>query len=414
MSALDQAARWRAAAPRLSALPWLEAGAALLIVLLYSQALLGKLFAPEGGGDAPVLRLIWPPVYLLTLGLIAGRPARVLLLATRAWPILFLVGLAGVSVLWSIDPEITARRALAVAMNTAFALWLAARFSWGDIARLVAAAFAVLAAGSLLAAVLAPGFGVMQSIHPGAWSGLWFEKNSLGGMMALGALAAAAASANAPQRERAAWRMLAALCLVLVVLSTSRTAMMAAMIGVGGPVMIAIARRGFDFAAAAITAAATALLLFGAILVTGPGAFLEAIGRDPTLTGRTEIWQALARAVAERPWTGFGYAAFWEVESGPAFWIRQETAWDVPTAHNAWLEIALGLGLPATAVAAVIYLRALGLALSGLFSGAAAYWALPFLAMWGLVSVSESNLLGQNTLSWVLFAATAAKLSDRP
>ena len=414
MNALDQAARWRAAAPRLSVLPWLEASAALLVLLLYSQALLGKLFAPEGGGEAPVLRLIWPPVYLLTLVLIAGRPAQVLSLAVRAWPILLLVALAGVSVLWSIDPGVTMRRALAVTMNTAFALWLASRFSWADIARLVAGAFALLAAGSVLAAVLAPGFGVMQTVHPGAWSGLWFEKNSLGGMMALGALAASVASATAPQRERDAWRILAALCVVLVVLSTSRTAMMAALIGVGGPVMIAIARRGFDFAAAAIVATATVMLLFAAVLATGPGAFLEAIGRDPTLTGRTDIWQALARAVAERPWTGYGYAAFWEVEGGPAFWIRQETAWDVPTAHNAWLEIALALGLPAAALAALIYLAALMRALSGLFRGPAAYWALPFLAMWGLVSFSESNLLGQNTLSWVVFAATASKLSARP
>ena len=415
MSVLDQAARWRAAAPRLSLVPQLEAGAALLCLLLYSQALLGKLFAgPAQPDSSEALRLVWPPVYVLTLMLIAARPMPVLRLVWRGWPVLVLAGLAMASTLWSIDPATTLRRSLAVVMNAAFALWLAARFDWPGLVKLVAACFAILGLGSAFVALAAPSFGIMQAIHPGAWSGLWGEKNALGAMMATGALAALAASLFSHGREAWLWRAAALICVVLVLLSTSRTAMFATLIGVGGPTMIALARQGFGFAALAIAGGGMGLGALAAILITGPGAFLEAIGRDPTLTGRTDIWSPLIEVINERPWTGYGYGAFWHVDAGPAYWVRAATLWDVPTAHNAWIETALAIGYPGVVVAALVYLSGLAKALSRLFSARATYWTRPFLTAWGVISLSASNLMGQNAISWVLLCATLIKLSERP
>ena len=144
------------------------------------------------------------------------------------------------------------------------------------------------------------------------------------------------------------------------------------------------------------------------------GISLEALGRDATLTGRTEIWAVLTGQVAERPLTGYGYGVFWEVEDGPAFWVRQATAWPVPTAHNAWLETALAIGVPATVFAFAVVLTGLALSARRLFSGASAYWALPFITSWLVVSLSESNLLEQNGLVWLLLSMTLAKLfADR-
>ncbi|MEO1038231.1 MAG: O-antigen ligase family protein [Pseudomonadota bacterium] len=414
MSALDQAARWRAAAPRLSVIPQLEVGAALICLLLYSQALLGKLFAdPTQPDSGEALRLIWPPVYLLTLVLIAFRPIPVLRLAQKSWPILALAGFAMASTAWSIDPDVTLRRSLAIVMNAIFALWLAARFSWPDLVRLIAACFGVLAVGSALAALGSPGFGVMQATHPGAWSGLWGEKNALGGMMATGALSAIAASLFSRGREAWVWRGVAVFCALLVIMSTSRTAMMATLVGMGGPAMIALARQGFGLAAFALAGGAMIVGALAAILITGPAAFLVAIGRDPTLTGRTDIWGPLLDVIAQRPWTGYGYGAFWDVDNGPVFWVRAATAWDVPTAHNAWIETALAIGWLGAGLAFFLYVKGYATAASRLLASRATYWTLPFLTVWGIVSFSESNLLGQNAISWVLLCMTLMKLSER-
>lgn len=404
--------RWRGATPRLTFLPALEAGLGLLLLLLFSNALIAPLIAdpadPDGGA---VLRLLWPPVYLASLILIALHPARVWRTALRGWPVLLLAAMTLVSSVWSLDPSITARRSLAVMMTAVFGIWLAARFSWRDLIRLTGCMFAVLALGSLIAGAVFPGFGVMHEIHPGAWKGLWWEKNTLGAMMAWGSLAFCAAAAAAPNAaERRAWLLFLGLAVLLVLLSTSKTALLASLICIGGPAGIALARRGFGFAASAIFILLLGVAALIGVLLVGPGVILEALGRDATLTGRTEIWAVLTGQIADRPLTGYGYGAFWEVKDGPAFWVRQETAWPVPTAHNAWLETALAIGVPGAAFAFMLVLSGLAIAARRLFTGFSAYWALPFLTSWLVVSFSESNLLEQNGLIWLLLSATLAKL----
>jgi O-antigen ligase len=149
-------------------------------------------------------------------------------------------------------------------------------------------------------------------------------------------------------------------------------------------------------------------------------ALLEALGKDPSLTGRTEIWDSLLRKVADRPWTGYGYGAFWGRigESAPADWVRKETGWIVPSAHNGWIDLLVQLGWPGTlmvggllagtAVNAV--LRSSG---SGVREG---WWALGFLAAFVVLSLSESILMAHQGLPWVLFVAllTRATLPSLP
>ncbi len=391
----------------------LETGLAVLLIFLFSSALLPQIF--DGGEEgSPILRLIWPPVYLLTLILIGVRPMPVLGLMVRAWPLMLLAALPLVSASWSLDPGLSLRRGLGVVMPALFGLWMASRYSWRDLIRLLALSFAILAVGSLLMSVLMPSYGVMSEIHPGAWSGLWFEKNRLGGVMALAALAGMAAAFTTPhRREVRYWGALVILAVALVLMSTSRTALMACMIGVAGPLMIYFARQGFIMAALAVFSGLFGVFALTLVIVIGPGVILEALGRDPTLTGRTDIWIGLMQAVQMRPWTGFGWGAFWLVEDGPVFWVRQATGWEVPSAHNSWIEIALALGLPGAIWAFLVYLGGLAASVKRVFAGAEAYWALPAMAIWGLTSQSESIFMTTNGLTWTLFCITFSKLAAR-
>lgn len=415
MTALALAARWRESAPRFSFAPALETAAAVLVILLFSGALLGQLFGQgEGPDPGAILRLVWPPVYLITLVLIMLKPMPVLRLMVRAWPVMTLAGLSVASMAWSIESGISLRRGAGVLMTAVFALWLASRYDWIDLIRLLALSSAILAVGSLIMAVAVPQYGVMAVVHPGAWSGMWVEKNTLGAVMAIATAATMAATLSTPHpRERWIWAGFVILCVFLVLMSTSRTALMACMIGFLGPLMIMLARQGFVWGLLAVFAGVFGVLGLGLILAIGPGVILEALGRDPTLTGRTDIWIVLIDAIMDRPWTGYGFGAYWEVEFGPVFWVRQSTAWEVPSAHNAWLEIALGLGVPGMVLALICYFSALLRAIRRLFAGPEAFWALPGLAVWGLTSLSESILMLQHGFTWVLFVLTFCKLASR-
>jgi exopolysaccharide production protein ExoQ len=72
------------------------------------------------------------------------------------------------------------------------------------------------------------------------------------------------------------------------------------------------------------------------------GGLVGALGRNPTLTGRTEIW-ALVLGLHTNSWVGTGFESFW---LGPRLdYLR--TALDnfpVNEAHNGYLEVYLNLG----------------------------------------------------------------------
>lgn len=90
-----------------------------------------------------------------------------------------------------------------------------------------------------------------------------------------------------------------------------------------------------------VAVAGTFLVCFSLLFLDLGGSVLKTIGRDPTLTGRTEIWKNLLE-VPVNPVLGTGFESFWLGE-------RLERLWAIPgmhinEAHNGYLEIYLNLG----------------------------------------------------------------------
>ncbi|KJS35189.1 MAG: hypothetical protein VR74_17695 [Hyphomonas sp. BRH_c22] len=75
--------------------------------------------------------------------------------------------------------------------------------------------------------------------------------------------------------------------------------------------------------------------------------FLNLVGKDSTLTGRTDIWIGAEMAAAERPWTGLGLAGFWQPDTGLAVTLNEltHTPPGLPISfHSAFWEIRVHLG----------------------------------------------------------------------
>lgn len=76
----------------------------------------------------------------------------------------------------------------------------------------------------------------------------------------------------------------------------------------------------------------------------------DLLGRDITLTGRTNIWNALISVVIDNNlYTGFGYDIIWDKSSEGYHYISDAYSrmlYGVPVgAHNNWLEIVLNIGI---------------------------------------------------------------------
>ena len=387
---------------------------AAFALAMMTEPAIGAIVRASGAAEPAWARLFWLPVYAAALPLI-GSDWRGALRAMRATPLLCAaLVLALLSAFWSIAPDVTLRRAFALAVTMALG-WRLARFEWRELLRALAWAWSALIVGSFAFALLWPAAGVMDaaSSHPGAWSGLWTHKNMLGGMMGVGVtvLIAAALTDRAHRRR---WFAFAAGAFALVLLSTSATALLATLAGVGVMGVGAVLRRGGPVVPMLWAVVAFVSILATFVAAVAPDTIFALLGRDSTLTGRTDIWSAALDAVSRRPQFGHGFGAFWSDAQGPAFWLRQTLGWDVPNAHNGWLELLLALGWTGAALLALQFLRTLPRVAIALADPTVGLVAPPFVAMFALMTLSEGYILQDNSTVWVMYVAIAAKLALKP
>ena len=388
-----------------------EPVAAALCLAQFSEPLFAAIAQSQGAIEPPgYARLFFLPVYAFLAWMLWRDRAKALQAALATPLLLVLLALVTLSTLWSIDGGGTLRRSMWLVLTMAFSFYLAWRYDWRGLLHVIGGGFIVLIAGSLALGLLAPSIGRMTFEHPGAWSGLWTHKNTLGGIMALGAAICAAAAQITPER-RTLWIAACFGALALVVLSTSKTALVAAMLGLGVIVLGIVVRRGPVQAIIAGAIIASAVIAGAGIVLLAPDFVVAALGRDLTLTGRTEIWDASARFVEAQPWLGYGYYAFWLPENGPAYWVREAVAWPVASAHSSWLELALGLGRVGVMLFALQLIATLGRGAGAIMQPQAGLWAPAFLAAFALYTLSESHALQANNLFWIIYVAVAARLA---
>ena len=280
------------------------------------------------------------------------------------------------------------------------------------MAEILAVCYAILALLALLMGAFVPSIGRMATIFPGAWRGLWPEKNELGGYMAIGFIVFAAAAAMEPRR-RGLWSAFAVLALGLVSLvdvqdlpgfaPTRRFGVRICGPGPKGSIMGVISSFG----------AVVAIFAILAFIFFASDVFFAALGKDATLTGRTNIWAGVLHEIHQRPWLGYGYGAVWDDKTGwgPVYWITKIAGFRAAHAHNNWLEQWLGLGLLGLCAWSVYFAQTLILAVVAVYRDKGAYLALPFILVYGLVTPTESIAVVYNDFRWVMFVAVAVKLA---
>ena len=115
------------------------------------------------------------------------------------------------------------------------------------------------------------------------------------------------------------------------------------------------------------------LIVFGALLLTIELTFdvyeeiVTFLGRDPTLTDRTEVWSD-AIALQSRPITGMGFESFWL--GSRLDWMWAKWWWQPNQAHNGYIEIYLNLGVIGLFLFAAVIVSTFRKAAAGLTSEA--------------------------------------------
>lgn len=395
-----RATRWRDIAAYL---------ASLIIILIYSQSWAAPLTG-YGERDADFLRHFYYPAYGLALVIVLSRPGHAFRAVVSTPWLLLLLALVALSSLWSIDPGVTQRRLVALTFTSLGGVALAIRWQWRTLIELFAIAFGIMAVTALFLGVVLSDMGRMQEIFPGAWRGPWLEKNALGENMGLATIFGIVAGVLVPQR-RWLWFAIAALAAGLVVLSTSKTSLLVLIISLCSLTFVALVKRGPIMAVLATWLSVFVVAAAAVFITVFTDTFLDFLGKDATLTGRTEIWGGILRQMQDHVWTGVGYGVAWDDESlyGAKAWIAHEAKFTAAHAHNGWLELYLGLGLPGVILFGLWFIEMWGRALWSAYGRIAGWILVPMMTAYTLTMLSESITMVWHNLRWVLFVALALK-----
>lgn len=118
------------------------------------------------------------------------------------------------------------------------------------------------------------------------------------------------------------------------------------------------------------------------------------LGREETLTGRTDVWAQLFPVAMTRPILGFGYGGFWNTTTREVF--------DITEAHNGYLGVILELGFVGLLLSSIFLLSSVRKAQEVMTQDFdwGALW-ICYLLMIPVHNIAESSL---NTFTYLLTA----------
>src|ERR1700674_567126 len=247
------------------------------------------------------MQILWSTLYLITWVLCARsceNPFRALFVVS---PLIVAVAFAFLSVIWSQDPWLTARRSIALALTLVFGAYLGTRFSLREQFRLLAGAFAICIIFSFLFELL--GMNPRDPEVPG-WYGIFEIKNHLGQNMALSAIVFLFWKQVEPRHRALAIAGFLA-SIILLALSIAMTAIVVfALLMLLLPYWQWMLHKSRRTVALATSFFVAALVVSGLYSITHLQEVTSFLGKDPALTGRLPLWIVSVAMALQRPWLG--------------------------------------------------------------------------------------------------------------
>jgi len=330
-------------------------------------------FAPTGTNQqlegSPFDAAVFGILSALAVGVLIYRSKRTRAVLVANWPILIYFIFCLISVTWSYHPDIAFKRWIKATGD----LWMVLVIVTDPqpvaaFKRLISRlGFVLLPASMLLikyygnlGRAYAPNGELMNT-------GVSTDKNMLGVFLlviSMGTLWQVIGLLRAKRKPGRKRHLIAQGTLLLFGVSLLRMAHSSTAIAcfiLGGGLIIATSLRSFRNRPARVHALCLAIIAAGAatLLFGGVGSVAHALGRQSTLSGRTEIWAAVIPA-AVNSIIGAGFESFW-ISPNVVKFQQALVGWWHPEylneAHNGYIEVYLNLGLVGVGLIAIILIR---------------------------------------------------------
>ncbi|NER50176.1 MAG: O-antigen ligase family protein [Symploca sp. SIO1A3] len=321
-----------------------------------------------------------------------------------------LLVMAMMSISWSSSPLITLKAVMVLACINILAIYLVGQYEGQELFDIPMWSMAVM---GLMSFVIRRKSNVGGS-HGGGLAGVLPSKNQLGILMAVATVLWYLRANHQSKQRWLSWGI-AAISFMLIPQTKSSGALVLLMTLFALVVSTNFLKKlKFQYAVIGITSLLFITMLISILIVTNLEQIVGALGRDLTLTGRTEIWADYWAAAQQRLWLGYAPYGFWQHWLGvnnPA--EKWNTRWWMPPhAHNGFLDVTLDLGLIGLGILLLSFLVTLIQAIQYLFNGKGGESSIPLiLLMYAFqVNLSETQFL-RPYLLWFLYVLVTVKLS---
>jgi exopolysaccharide production protein ExoQ len=259
--------------------------------------------------------------------------------------LLLLPVLALISTLWSQTPFTTFESAVGIILILLLGVFLTLRFSHDQQIRLLLMLGVAVMTFSIILVAFFPSVGIDRFYGSNVWQGICNQKNKFATTMVYMLMPALYCKVRT-LHKRAMIIAYVVLVMLCVIMSQARTGWLLLASSLSVAAFIKVQARFtnkerllwiFALSAVGVLSIWIAFTYFAQIAVL--------LGKDPTLTGRTEIFKALLIEVLKEPLWGYGYVAFF---TGNGEWLNfalRSGLTGLGNAENPVLQIWLDLGL---------------------------------------------------------------------
>ncbi len=356
-------------------------------------------------------------VYFMSFLLLLARWRRTVRTAMRNPFLWILLTIALLSFLWSPFPKDSLRSGIVAFQTAFFSLYVASCYSLKEQIRLIGLALGIVIVFNLFYTLAFPSQAIHTGEHQGAWRGIFVHKNILAEISTYSATIFLFLRMTMRRFNYLAWGGLL-LSIALLLLSTSKTALMVFLT----LFILFQFYKGLRWENhRSIMILNITIFLFGAmsiLLVSNAATILQSMGKDLTLTGRTEIWEGAIARIEQRPWLGYGRDAFWHPKSNLPEAIGEEIGENYvpPHAHNGFVNLACDLGTIGLSFFILSYLLAFVRAYHRvrLTRSPEDLWPLVYLSFLLLYNLTESSILSHNSILWATYMMAALSLGPIP
>lgn len=298
---------------------------------------------------SPLDRAIFLGLIILALAVLFQRRAAIGTVMRNAWPVVLFFAYCAVSVVWSEYPDVAAKRWFKSLGDLAMILIVATDPDrLNALKRFLARVGFILLPWSILLIKYYGDLGRAYSRWEGTafYVGVASDKNMLGMTCMIFGLGAAWRFINelrgaGRRRVLIVHGTIYGMALWLISTANSMTSLSCFCMGTALMVATSFPKMVRRQVRVHVMVAAILLVSSSVLFLNIGGGVLSAMGRNPTLTGRTELWHQIF-LINHSPVLGAGFESFWSPERVDA--LEKVLLWAPNEAHNGYLEVYLNLG----------------------------------------------------------------------